>query len=73
MSHASGEYVKGDTHTNIIEGFWALLKGGIGAQYHQISRRHLDKYVDEFGFRYNNRKSLSVFELTIQKSLGVDS
>ena len=49
-------YVDGDIHTNSIEGFWAMLKRGIIGQFHHVSRRHLQKYVDEFCFRYNLRK-----------------
>lgn len=55
INHASGEYVSGITHTNGIESFWATLKRGIYGIYHQISPKHLDKYIDEFEFRYNNR------------------
>ena len=51
------EYSNGDISTNWIEGFWALLKRGIMGQYHKVSIKHLGKYVDEFCFRYNARKS----------------
>ena len=50
-------YVSGDIHTNSIEGFWAMLKRGIIGQFHHVSRRHLQRYIDEFCFRYNLRKS----------------
>jgi hypothetical protein len=42
-------------HTNGIEGFWSLLKRGIYGIYHQTSVKHLNKYCDEFAFRYNTR------------------
>ena len=48
-------YVDGDIHTNTIEGFWALLKRGMFGQFHSVSRRHLQRYVDEFCYRYNLR------------------
>jgi len=54
------EYASGDIHTNTIEGFWALLKRGIVGQYHKVSINHLDKYLDEFCYRYNNRKKSTV-------------
>jgi transposase-like protein len=57
VSHARGEYVKGNCHTNSIEGFWALFKRGYHGVYHQMSRKHLQKYVDEFTFRFNRRAS----------------
>lgn len=49
-------FVDGLLHTNGIEGFWALLKRGIIGQYHKVSKHWLDKYIDEFCYRYNNRK-----------------
>ena len=65
-------YVAPDgTHTNNIESFWALLKRGITGQYHQVSRKHLPKYIDEFCYRHNNRKSADLFGLTLQRGLGV--
>jgi len=64
-------YVDGDIHTNTIEGFWALLKRGMFGQFHSVSRRHLQRYVDEFCYRYNLRKAdaFDAFALTI--NLGV--
>ena len=66
-------YVDGDIHTNTIEGFWALLKRGMFGQFHSVSRKHLQKYVDEFCFRYNLRKTDGdvAFDLTINRALGV--
>lgn len=58
ISHANGEYANGTFHTNTIEGFWSLLKRGIFGIYHFTSKKHLQKYVDEFVFRYNTRHSL---------------
>ena len=71
ISHSQEEYRRGDCHVNTIEGFWSLLKRGIMGQYHKLSKKWLNKYVDEFTFRYNNRKNLSIFDLTIRRSLGV--
>ena len=55
VKHKSGEYVQGDVHTNTLEGFWSLLKRGLSGIYHRASPKHLQKYVDEFVFRYNTR------------------
>lgn len=57
VRHGSGEYVIGDCHTNTIEGFWSLLKRGIIGIYHSVTQTHLDKYLDEFEFRYNTINS----------------
>ena len=45
----------GDVHTNTIEGFWSLVKRGIGGVYHQVSQKYLQSYLDEYSFRYNRR------------------
>lgn len=55
INHGEGEYVKDGVHTNTIEGFWSLLKRGVVGIYHSMSNKHLQKYIDEFVFRYNTR------------------
>lgn len=57
IKHGTGQYVNGRVHTNTIEGFWSLLKRGIVGIYHFTSVKHLQKYVDEFVFRYNTRNT----------------
>ncbi len=51
--------MNGRIYTNTIEGFWSLLKRGIIGIYHFTTRKHLQKYVDEFVFRYNTRDNLT--------------
>jgi len=63
-------YVRGDVHTNSIESFWALLKRGIVGQFHKVSMRHIDRYIDEFCYRHNNRNNANVFDLTISRAVG---
>lgn len=58
VNHLADEYVRGDVHTNTIEGFFGILKRGIGGVYHHVSPAHLHRYVGEFAFRYNHRASL---------------
>lgn len=54
--HGKGDYGDSSTTTNAIEGFWSHLKRGIFGIYHNTSRQHLQRYVDEFVFKYNSRK-----------------
>ncbi len=51
VNHSKGEYVDGNTHTNGMESFWALFRRGLNGTYHSVSKKHLQKYVDEFGFK----------------------
>ncbi len=60
VSHSTGEYVRGEWHTNTIEGFWSLFKRGIIGIYHNISDKHTDRYVTEFVQRYNTRDTTEV-------------
>lgn len=57
VNHSAHEYVRGDVTTNTAEGFFALLKRGINGTFHHVSRKHLHRYVSEFEFRYNSRKT----------------
>lgn len=69
VTHSIGNYVNGNSHTNTIEGFWSLFKRGIVGQYHQISAKHINKYLDEFCFRYNNRNNPTMFNDMIRKAV----
>lgn len=55
VKHKEYEYVRDNVYTNTIEGFWSLLKRGVIGIYHFVSKSHLQKYVDEFVYRYNTR------------------
>src|SRR5580700_7856902 len=54
VDHGKGEYVRGDASTNEVESYFALLKRGIMGSFHHISKHHLDRYCDEFSFRWNH-------------------
>jgi transposase-like protein len=60
VAHATGEYVRGDTHTNTVEGFYNVFKRGMKGFYQHCAEKHLHRYVTEFDFRYNNRMRLGV-------------
>src|SRR5271170_3233918 len=66
VRHSAGEYVVGTTHTNTIEGFWSLFKRGIIGSYHKVSKGYLPLYVNEFAWRFNNRKNPAMFADLLQ-------
>jgi hypothetical protein len=55
VAHSNYEYVRGDVHTNSIEGFFGMLKRGLNGIYHSVSPKHLHRYLSEFEFRHNNK------------------
>ena len=55
IQHTQKVYVMGDIHTNTIEGFWSLIKRGIGGVYHSVGSQYLQSYLNEYSFRYNRR------------------
>jgi transposase-like protein len=57
VNHSAGEYARGDVTTNEAEAFFALLKRGLVGSFHHVSKHHLQKYVDEFSFRWDLRKA----------------
>jgi transposase-like protein len=61
VRHSAGEYVRGEVHTNSIESFWSLLKRGVMGSYHHVSAKYLPFYLNEFSFRFNNRKNDMMF------------
>jgi transposase-like protein len=70
VSHRRKEYVRGDIHTNTIENVWSLLKRSVAGSYHKVSAKHLDAYLDELEWRYNNRRNQYLFRDTLTKLLG---
>ena len=65
VMHSRGEYVRGRVHTNGIESHWAALKRGIVGTYHQVSVKHLDRYLAEFEGRHNVRPHDTVDQIAV--------
>ena len=65
--HWKEEWVRGDVHTNSVEGVWSLFKRSIVGSYHQLSAKHLDSYLDEMAWRFNNRANPYLFRDTLTK------
>jgi len=55
IDHAEA-YVRGNVHTNGLENFWSLFKRNIYGTYQCVAADHLDRYLDEAGYRFNERK-----------------
>lgn len=69
VRHAERVYVNGDVHTSTIEGFWSLVKRGISGVYHSVSRKHLQGYLNEYAWRYNQRhEGRGRFQLLLLRS-----
>ena len=60
VNHGDGEYVRGETTTNTVEGFFGIFKRGMRGVYHHCGEQHLQAYLNEFDFRYSNRVGLGV-------------
>ena len=67
IKHKAGVYVRGKVHTNTIEGFWSLIKRGIGGVYHQVSQKYLQTYLDEYSYRYNRRDQGNLIFISVLK------
>jgi transposase-like protein len=57
VNHGAREYVRGDVHTQTVESAISLFKRSIVGAFHQISEKHVGRYLDEFEFRFNNRRN----------------
>jgi transposase len=71
IKHVEKVYVSGDVHVNTMEGFWSLLKRGIGGVYHAVSAKYLQGYLNEYAWRYNHRNDeKAMFEALLLRTLG---
>jgi len=62
INHSLKQFANGNAHTNTIEGFWSQLKRSLSGTYHAVSPKYLQRYVDEFAYRYSQRHlSTSLF------------
>lgn len=67
IGHSYGEYVKGEVHTNTVEGYFSTLRRGLEGVYQSVSEAHLARYLVEFDYRYSNRERLGVDDATRAK------
>jgi hypothetical protein len=60
VNHSAKEYARGDVNTNSVEGFFGVFKRGMRGIYQHCGEQHLNRYLNEFAFRHNNRSFLGV-------------
>ncbi len=73
VNHGDKEWVRGDVHTNSVENVWSLFKRGLVGAYHKVSKKHLDIYLDEFEFRFNNRDNPYIFRDAMKELMTADT
>ncbi len=69
VNHSAEEWVVGDIHINGIEGVWSLFKRSIVGAFHHSSKKHLDRYLEEMEWRFNNRDNPYMFRETMKRIL----
>ena len=67
VNHSAEEWVIGDVHTNSIEGVWSLFKRSIVGTFHKMSAKHMDRYLEELEWRFNNRNNPHIFRDTLRR------
>ena len=70
VRHSDDEWVVGDVHTNSIEGVWSLFKRSLMGAFHKMSIKHMDRYLEELEWRYNNRNNPHIFRDTLARIMG---
>ena len=73
VNHSAEEWVVGDVHTNGIEGVWSLFKRSIVGTFHKMSVKHLDSYLEELEWRFNNRNNPNIFNDTLRRIMNTDA
>jgi ISXO2-like transposase domain len=63
VNHSAGEYTRGDVTTNTAESSFAILKRGLYGTFHNVSEFHLQRYANEFDFRWNHRIALGIDDI----------
>ena len=72
VNHSAEEWVIGDVHTNSIEGVWSLFERSIVGTFHKMSAKHMDRYLEELEWRFNNRDNPHIFRDTLARIVNTD-
>ena len=73
VNHSEEEWVRGDVHTNSIEGVWSLFKRSIIGAFHKMSVKHMDRYIEELEWRLNNRDNPHIFIDTLKRIMNTEN
>jgi len=73
VNHSAEEWVRGEIHTNYVENIWSLLKRSLVGSYHKVSKQHLNAYLDELEWRFNNRDNPYLFRDTLLQLIKSDN
>ena len=72
VNHSIEEWVVGDVRTKSIEGVWSLFKPSLVGAFHKMSVKHLDRYVEELEWRYNNRRNPHICRDTLARIMNTE-
>ena len=72
VNHSEEQWVVGNVHTNGIEGVWSLFKRSIMGAFHKMSAKHMDRYLEELEWRFNNRNNPRIFRDTLRRIVRTD-
>ena len=72
VNHSAGEYVSGNVHTNTVESAFSLFKRGLIGSWHKISVKHLQRYLEEMSYRFDERGNPQLFSMTLTNLLSTD-
>ncbi len=67
VNHSAEQWVIGEVHTNSIEGVWSLFKRSLMGAFHKMSAKHMDRYLEELEWRFNNRNNPNLFQDTLAR------
>lgn len=73
INHSEGSYALGNIYTNTVESAFSLLKRGVIGTWHRVSAKHLQAYLDETCFRFDNRQNPYLFRDTLKRMLNADN
>ncbi|TGL61186.1 IS1595 family transposase [Leptospira sarikeiensis] len=69
VNHSEYQYSFDGINVNTVESFWSLFKRGLAGSFHHVSGKYLQAYIDEFAFRFNNRKNPDIYYKILENAI----